>query len=137
MKKDYQKVLKQLTLIFLSNPVCFNGQIYQKKGELVTSPSSGYETSSNIFLYALYIIWASLMMKQFYSYSKNYISKFMKVNSWHHKLFHFHLSFWIWKVPKERKKLQKFEYLENEKSFLDEIKKTFFIVFEGLSFGET
>ena len=36
---------------------------------------------------------------------------------------------------KERKKLQKFEYLENEKSFLDEI-KTFFIVFEGLSFDE-
>ena len=29
----------------------------------------------------------------------------------------------------------KFEYLENEKSFLDEI-KTFFVVFEGLSFGE-
>ena len=34
-----------------------------------------------------------------------------------------------------KKKIQKFEYLENEKSFLDEI-KTFFIVFEGLSFGE-
>ena len=33
------------------------------------------------------------------------------------------------------KKKQKFEYLENENSFLDEI-KTLFIVFEGLSFGE-
>ena len=31
--------------------------------------------------------------------------------------------------------MQKFEYLENEKSFLDEIKKVF-IVFEGLSFGK-
>ena len=31
--------------------------------------------------------------------------------------------------------IQKIEYLENEKSFLDEI-KTFFIVFEGLSFSE-
>ena len=30
----------------------------------------------------------------------------------------------------------KFEYLENEKSFLDEKKKFFFTVFEGLSFGE-
>ena len=30
--------------------------------------------------------------------------------------------------------MQKFEYLENEKSFLDEIKK--FSVFEVLSFGE-
>ena len=31
--------------------------------------------------------------------------------------------------------IQKFEYLENEKSFLDEI-KTSFIVFEGVSFSE-
>ena len=31
--------------------------------------------------------------------------------------------------------MPKFEYLENEKSFLDEI-KNIFIVFEGLSFGE-
>ena len=45
----------------------------------------------------------------------------MQANSWHHKLFHFHLFFWIWKVWKEEK-LQKFEYLENEKSFLDEKK---------------
>ena len=35
---------------------------------------------------------------------------------------------------KEEEKMQKFEYLENEKSFLDEI-KTSFTVFEGLSFG--
>ena len=35
-----------------------------------------------------------------------------------------------------RTKIQKFEYLENEKRFLDEIKKHFFIVFEGLSLGE-
>ena len=33
---------------------------------------------------------------------------------------------------REGQKYKKFEYLENEKSFLDEIKKTFFIVFEGL-----
>ena len=32
--------------------------------------------------------------------------------------------------------IQKFEYLENEKSFLDEIKKKTYIVFEELSFGE-
>ena len=46
----------------------------------------------------------------------------MQVNSWHHKLFHFHLSFWIRKVWKGGKKSQKFEYLEYEKSFLDETK---------------
>ena len=37
---------------------------------------------------------------------------------------------------KGREKLQKFKYLENENSFLDEKKKTFFTVFEGLSLGE-
>ena len=36
---------------------------------------------------------------------------------------------------KEGKKSQKFEYLANEKSFFDEIKKKF-IVFKGLSFGK-
>ena len=30
--------------------------------ELVTSRCSGYETSSEKFLYSLYIIWSSLMM---------------------------------------------------------------------------
>ena len=39
------------------------------------------------------------------SYSKNYICKFMQVSWWHHKLFHFHLSFWIWK---------KFSYRKNQ-----------------------
>ena len=41
------------------------------------------------------------------SYSKNYICKFMQVNSWHHKLFHFYLSFWIWKVWKGSEKITK------------------------------
>ena len=36
---------------------------------------------------------------------------------------------------KEGKILQKFEYLQNEKSFLDE-KKAFLVVFEVLSFAE-
>ena len=36
---------------------------------------------------------------------------------------------------KRKRQKQKFEYLENEKNFLDEI-KSIFIVFEGLSFGE-
>ena len=46
----------------------------------------------------------------------------MQANLWHHKLLHFHLHFWFWKCGKEGKILQKLEYLENEKSFLDEIK---------------
>ena len=45
----------------------------------------------------------------------------MQANSCHHKLFYLHLSFESIKCGKEGKKPQKFEYLENEKSFLDEI----------------
>ena len=44
----------------------------------------------------------------------------MQANSWHHKLFHFQLfHFESGKCGKEEEKLQKFEYLENEKSFFD------------------
>ena len=42
---------------------------------------------------------------------------------------------WLTGRKEGKVEIQKFEYLENEKSFLDEI-KTSFIVFEGLSFGE-
>ena len=31
LKEDYQKALKKVTLFFLSNPVPFNGQSYQKQ----------------------------------------------------------------------------------------------------------
>ena len=38
LEEDYQKASKKLTLFFLSNPVHFNGQFYQKRGlELMTS----------------------------------------------------------------------------------------------------
>ena len=55
----------------------------------------------------------------------------MQANSWHHKLFHFHLSFVSGKSGKKGKKLQKFEYLENKKSFFEEIKKALFIFLWG------
>ena len=67
--------------------------------ELVTSRSSGYKTSSeNSFIsYVLsdQVWW--YIMKRFLSYTKNHIWKFMQANLWH-KLFYFHLSFWIWEV---------------------------------------
>ena len=40
MKKDDQKALKKLTLFFLSNPVPFNGQNYQKQKGPGTSDQS-------------------------------------------------------------------------------------------------
>ena len=59
----------------------------------------------------------------------------MQDNLWHHKYSTSICPFESGKCGKKRKKLQKSEYLENEKSFFDEIQKNF-IVFEGLSFDE-
>ena len=59
----------------------------------------------------------------------------MQANSWHLNYSTSTCPFGSGKCGKERGKLQKFEYLENEKSFLDEIKKHF-IVLKGLSFCE-
>ena len=75
-------------------------------------------------------------IKWFLSYSKNYICKFMQANSWHHKLFHFHLSFWVWKVLKGRENISKILISREPKELLNRNKKTFFIVFGGLSFGK-
>ena len=57
-RNSFKKALKKLTLFFLSNLVPFNGQSYQNKRglELVTSRSSGQKTSTEKFLYSLYII---------------------------------------------------------------------------------
>ena len=46
----------------------------------------------------------------------------MQVNSWHINYPTSTCPFKSEKCGKEKKKLQKFEYLQNEKSFLDEIK---------------
>ena len=50
----------------------------------------------------------------------------MQVNARHHKSFHFICPFASGKCGKEvKKKKKKYEYLENEKRFLDEIKNIF------------
>ena len=57
-ERGLSKSLKKLTLFFLWNPAPFNGKVIENKRclELVTSHSSGYETSSEKFYYWLYII---------------------------------------------------------------------------------
>ena len=74
-------------------------------------------------------------VKQFLSYSKNYTCKFMQVNWWHRILFHFHLSFWIWKVWKGKGKINK-KWISWERKDLLRLNKTLFTVFKGLSLGE-
>ena len=53
MKEDYQKVLKNLALFFLLNPIPFNGQSYQKQKGPGTSDQSllGYKAISEKLIY--------------------------------------------------------------------------------------
>ena len=60
-------------------------KIIKNKGlELVTSPSSGYKTSSKKFISYILSDQVWYYMKRFLSYTKNYIFKFMQANAWHH-----------------------------------------------------
>ena len=57
-EKGLSKSLKKVNFIFSFEPSPFYGQSYQneKRLELVPSHSPGHETSSEKFLYLLYII---------------------------------------------------------------------------------
>ena len=90
-----------LTIFFLSNLVSFNGQNYQKQKR--PSDHSLFRLQNkfrknSLISYALsdQVWWCNI--KWFFSYSKNYICKFMQANSCYHELFHPCLSFWIWKA---------------------------------------
>ena len=95
------KVLKKLTLCFLSNPVPFNGQGYQKQKGSGTSYQCLFRSRNKFRKIPSDQVWWC-NVKQFLNYSKNYIWKFMHVNSWHHKLLHFNLFICIWKVWRGR-----------------------------------
>ena len=59
----------------------------------------------------------------------------MQANSWHHELFHFHLSFCIKKVWKGKEKYTKI-WISRDWKELYRWNEKHFIVFKGLSFGE-
>ena len=127
LKVDYQKAMKKLTLFFLSNLLPLNEQHYQKQKGPETSDKWLFRLRNKfrkIHFLLMHYLTKFVDVKQFLSYSKNYICKFIQANSWQYKLFHFHLSFWIWKLWEEEI-LQKMHYLGNEKRFLDEIKNIF------------
>ena len=112
MKEDYQKPFKKLTLFSLSKPAPFNGQNYQKPKGPGTSDQSLFRLQNKftkisllVYFFVDKVWWCNI--KRFLSYYKNYTYKFMLANLWHHKLFHFHLPFRIWKVWKGRGKITK------------------------------
>ena len=110
--------------------------IKNKRGfELVTNCSSGYKISSEKFLHYFYIIYYI-----YYIYLTNFndviysgvwvIPKITAANLCKpiHDILNYSISICLFesrKCWKEGEKLQKFEYLENEKIFLDEIKNIF------------
>ena len=57
----------------------------------------------------------------------------MQANSWHHKFSTSICPFVSGKCGKEEEKLQKFEYLEKEKSFLDKIKNIFYSIWRAIT----
>ena len=127
MKEDYPKALKKLTLFFLSNPVPFDGQSHQKqKGPLVASRSSGHKTSLEKFLCWLYYLtkFDDIMKSSFRVISK---ITFANLCTSIHDIINYSTSNCPCESGKyeKGKKSQKFEYLENEKSFLDETKHIF------------
>ena len=129
------KTLKKSTLFFLSNPVPFNGQNYQKQRGSGSSDQSLFRLRNQFRKITLVVMYYLTKFDAVFELFQKlhlliYASQLMT-----YKLFHSCCPFEFEKCGKERKKLQKFEYLENEESFLDEI-KTFFMVFEWLSFGE-
>ena len=57
MKEDYRKPLKTLTLFFLSSPVSFNGQSYQKQKRPGTSDLSLFRQRNKFKKYYLLVIY--------------------------------------------------------------------------------
>ena len=138
MKKDYQKALKKWTLFFLLNPVPFNGQSYQKQKGSRTSVQLLSRSRKKFRKIPLFVIcyltkFDDVMQSSFWVIPK--ITSANLCKSVHDNI-NYSTSicpFGSGRCGKEGKKLQKLEYLKNEKSFLDEV-KNIFRSFKGLSF---
>ena len=124
MKEDYQKALKKVTSFFLSNPVPFNRQKYQKQKGPVTSDQSLFRLR-NKFRKIPLLVMHYLTKFGFWFLLKITSANLCKPN---YDIINYSTSicpFESGKCGKEEKKLQKSEYPQNEKSFLDEIKSIF------------
>ena len=128
LKVDYQKAMKKLTLFFLSNLLPLNEQHYQKQKGPETSDKWLFRLRNKfrkIHFLLMHYLTKFVDVKQFLSYSKNYICKFIQANSWHINYYTSICPYASGKCGKEEKVLQKFEYFKNEKTFFNEIKNIF------------
>ena len=125
MKEDYQKALKKVILFFLLNPVPFNRQNYQKqKGPGIISDQSLFRLQNKFRKFPLLIMY---YLTKFDDVIYNGFWVILKITSANLSRPNYDIinystfirPFESGKCGKEGRKLQKFEYLENEKSFLD------------------
>ena len=129
MKENYQKDLKKGNFIFLSNPVPFNRQNYQKLKGPGSSDQSLFRLQNKFrkipLLVMYYLNKFDDVISSFWVILKITSANLCKPN---YDIINYSTSicpFESGKHGKEGKKLQKFEYLEDEKSFLDEIRNIF------------
>ena len=125
MKEDHQQTLKGLTLLFLSNPVPFNRQNYQKQKGSGTSDQLLFRLWKIPLLVMYYLtefddaiysgFWVILKIK-----SVNLCKPIYDIINYSTSICPSESGKW-----KRREKITKFEYLKNEKSFLDGIKNIF------------
>ena len=121
LSKTLSRGLSRSPLFFLPNPVSFNIQSYQKQKGPGTSDQSLLR-SWNKFRKI------PLLVTYYLTKFDEVVELFQKLHLQVHDIINYFTSihpFVSGKYGKEGKKLQKFEYLENEKSFVDEIKNTF------------
>ena len=119
MKGDNQKHFQKLTLFFLSNTVPFNGQSYQKEKVPATSGQSLFRLRSKFRKLPLIVPLFANLCKAISSI--NYSISICPFESGN--------------CEKKVKKIQKSEYLKNEKSCFDAIKNMFYNLWKP-SFGE-
>ena len=122
LKEDYQKAWKKLTLFFLSNLVPFNRQSYQKQKGSGTSDQSLFKLQNKFKSIPLFAIYYLTKCEYVMESHFLFILKFTCRNLCKpvHDIINYSNSicpFESRKCEKEGTKLQKFEYLENEKSF--------------------
>ena len=130
MKEDYQKALKKLTLSLLSKTVLFNGQSNQKQKGPGTSDQLILRLQNKFRKIPLIVTFYLTKFDDIILSSFRIIPKITSANLSKpiHDIINYSTStcpFESGKFGKEGKKLQKFEYLENQKSFLNEIKNIF------------
>ena len=129
-KRRSSKSLKKVNFILLLNPVPFNRQNYQKQNGSGTSYQLPFRLWNEFRKIPLLVIYYMNKFDDVISSSFWVIPKITPANLC--KPIHYIINYSTFIFPfesrkfgKEWKKLQKFEYLKNEKSFLDEIKNIF------------